>query len=231
MRAMRGRRVAMIFQEPSTALNPVLTVGRQVLEVIERHSALRGAAARKRALELLEAVGIPDGARLFHEYPFQLSGGLKQRAMIAAALAVDPEVLIADEPTTALDVTIQAQILNLMDELKERVGASIILITHDMGVVAEMAQRVVVMYAGQVVEEAAAGEATMDRGEDRAPFVIEDAQPLAELKPGGAMGIEVAWQAGEGPPAETARALAALCAAQPVMRLAQWVRDSRFRAA
>ena len=152
MRALRGRRVAMIFQEPSTALNPVLTVGRQVVEVIERHAGLRGAAARKRALELLEAVGIADGARRFHEYPFQLSGGLKQRAMIAAALAVDPEVLIADEPTTALDVTIQAQILELLKRLQAGRGMALLLITHDLGVVAQMAQRVAVMYAGQIVE-------------------------------------------------------------------------------
>ena len=152
MRAVRGRRVAMIFQEPSTALNPVLTIGRQVVEVIERHAGVRGAAARARALELLEAVGIPDGARRFHEYPFQLSGGLKQRAMIAAALAVDPEVLIADEPTTALDVTIQAQILELLKRLQAERGMALLLITHDLGVVAQMAQRVAVMYAGQIVE-------------------------------------------------------------------------------
>jgi len=152
MRAVRGRRVAMIFQEPSTALNPVLTVGRQVVEVIERHTRLRGAAARARALELLEAVGIPDGARRFHEYPFQLSGGLKQRAMIAAALAVDPEVLIADEPTTALDVTIQAQILELLRRLQAERGMALLLITHDLGVVAQMAQKVAVMYAGEIVE-------------------------------------------------------------------------------
>jgi len=152
MRAVRGRRVAMIFQEPSTALNPVLTVGRQVLEVIVRHSRLRGAAARARALELLEAVGIPDAARRFHEYPFQLSGGLKQRAMIAAALAVDPEVLIADEPTTALDVTIQAQILEVLRRLQAERGMALMLITHDLGVVAQMAQQVAVMYAGEIVE-------------------------------------------------------------------------------
>jgi peptide/nickel transport system ATP-binding protein len=154
MRAVRGKRVAMIFQEPSTSLNPVISIGRQVAEVIERHSALRGAAARRRALELLEAVGIPDGARRFDEYPFQLSGGLRQRAMIAAALAVDPEVLIADEPTTALDVTIQAQILELLKRLQAERGMALLLITHDLGIVAQMAQRVAVMYAGEIVESA-----------------------------------------------------------------------------
>ncbi len=152
MRAVRGKRVAMIFQEPSTALNPVLTVGRQVLEVIERHSTLRGAPARARALELLEAVGIDDAARRYDEYPFQLSGGLRQRAMIAAALAVDPEVLVADEPTTALDVTLQAQILELLKKLQAERGMALLLITHDLGVVAQMASRVAVMYAGEIVE-------------------------------------------------------------------------------
>jgi peptide/nickel transport system ATP-binding protein len=152
MRAVRGRRVAMIFQEPSTALNPVMSVGRQVVEVIERHTRLRGAAARARALDLLAAAGIPDGARRFHQYPFQLSGGLKQRAMIAAALAADPEVLIADEPTTALDVTIQAQILEVLRRLQAERGMALLLITHDLGVVAQMAQKVAVMYAGEIVE-------------------------------------------------------------------------------
>ncbi|HEX9184307.1 MAG TPA: ABC transporter ATP-binding protein, partial [Burkholderiales bacterium] len=152
MRAVRGKRVAMIFQEPSTALNPVLTVGRQVTEVLERHGAARGAAARKRAIELLRAVGIPDAERRFGEYPFQLSGGLRQRAMIAAALAVDPEVLVADEPTTALDVTIQAQILELLRKLQAERGMALLLITHDLGIVAQMATRVAVMYAGEIVE-------------------------------------------------------------------------------
>ena len=152
MRAVRGRRVAMIFQEPATALNPVLTAGQQVVEVIERHSSLRGGAARGRALELLEAVGVPEPARRFGEYPFQLSGGLKQRVMIAGALAVDPEVLIADEPTTALDVTIQAQILDLLKKLQAERGMAVLLITHDLGIVAQMAQRVAVMYAGEIVE-------------------------------------------------------------------------------
>ncbi len=152
MRAVRGRRVAMIFQEPSTALNPVLTVGRQITEVIERHTALTGEAVRARALALLDAVGIPDAARRCEEYPFQLSGGLKQRVMIACALAAEPEVLIADEPTTALDVTIQAQILDLLAKLQAERQMAILLITHDLGIVARMAQRVAVMYAGEIVE-------------------------------------------------------------------------------
>jgi len=158
MRAVRGRRVAMIFQEPATALNPVLTVGRQIMEVIERHTELAGDAARRRALELLDAVGIPDAARRFEEYPFQLSGGLKQRVMIAAALAAEPEVLIADEPTTALDVTIQAQILDLLAKLQAERAMAILLITHDLGIVARMAQRVAVMYAGEIVEIAGRDE-------------------------------------------------------------------------
>jgi peptide/nickel transport system ATP-binding protein len=152
MRAVRGRRVAMIFQEPATALNPVLTVGKQIVEVIERHTELRADAARARALELIAAVGIPEGERRFGEYPFQLSGGLKQRVMIAAALAVDPEVLIADEPTTALDVTIQAQILELLAKLQRERGMALLLITHDLAIVAQMAHRVAVMYAGEIVE-------------------------------------------------------------------------------
>ena len=154
MRAVRGKRVAMIFQEPGTALNPVLTVGRQVAEVIERHTPLRGAAVRARVLELLQAVGIPEAERRMGEYAFQLSGGLRQRAMIAGALAVDPEVLIADEPTTALDVTIQAQILELLAKLQRERGMGLLLITHDLGIVAKMADRVAVMYAGEIVEVA-----------------------------------------------------------------------------
>ncbi len=152
MRAVRGRRVAMIFQEPATALNPVLTVGRQIAEVVERHTGNRN--PRDKVLELLGAVGIPDAARRCDEYPFQLSGGLKQRVMIAAALAAEPEVLIADEPTTALDVTIQAQILDLLAKLQAERAMAILLITHDLGIVARMAQRVAVMYAGEIVEAA-----------------------------------------------------------------------------
>ena len=152
MRSVRGRRVAMIFQEPASALNPVLTAGRQVTEVIERHTAARGAQARAKAMELLKAVGIPEPERRFHEYPFQLSGGQKQRVMIAAALAAEPEVLVADEPTTALDVTIQAQILDLLGTLQAKHRMALLLITHDLGIVAKMAHRVGVMYAGEIVE-------------------------------------------------------------------------------
>ncbi|HEX4926785.1 MAG TPA: dipeptide ABC transporter ATP-binding protein [Burkholderiales bacterium] len=155
MRAVRGRRVAMIFQEPASALNPVLTVGRQITEVFERHTSIRGAEARARALELLKSVGIPEPERRFDEYSFQLSGGQKQRVMIAAALAVEPEVLIADEPTTALDVTIQAQILDLLAGLQAKRRMTLLLITHDLGIVARMADRVAVMYAGEIVELAA----------------------------------------------------------------------------
>jgi len=154
MRDVRGRRIAMIFQEPATSLNPVLTVGRQISEVLERHTSLRGRAARERTLELLDQVGIADGTRRLDEYPFQLSGGMKQRVMIALALAAEPDVLIADEPTTALDVTIQAQVLDLLRALQATRRMSILLITHDLGVVAGMAHRVAVMYAGELVEVA-----------------------------------------------------------------------------
>jgi peptide/nickel transport system ATP-binding protein len=152
MRKVRGRRIAIIFQEPATSLNPVLTVGRQICEVLERHMGLSGEAARQRALGLLDSVGMPDAARRLDEYPFQLSGGLKQRVMIAIALAGEPELLIADEPTTALDVTIQAQVLDLLKRLQRQRRMSILLITHDLGVVAQMADRVAVMYAGNLVE-------------------------------------------------------------------------------
>ena len=152
MRRIRGNAISMIFQEPMTSLDPVMTVGRQIAETIEIHQGLARKDALAAAVAALKLVRVPEPARRAKQYPFQLSGGLRQRVMIAMAMACNPRLLIADEPTTALDVTIQAQILNLMDELQERVGASIILITHDMGVVAEMAQRVVVMYAGRVVE-------------------------------------------------------------------------------
>jgi len=152
MRSVRGSRIAMIFQEPGTSLNAVMTVGAQIVEVLERHTDLRGEAARRRAVELLESVGIPDAPRRVHEYPFQMSGGMKQRVMIAIALACNPSLLIADEPTTALDVTIQAQVLELLRVLQRETQMSVLLITHDLGVVSEMAHRVAVMYAGEIVE-------------------------------------------------------------------------------
>ncbi len=154
MRRIRGNRISMIFQEPMTSLNPVLTVGGQIAEALQIHQGLDRRAAWGRAIEMLSLVRIADPKRRAGEYPHQLSGGMRQRVMIAMALACNPRVLVADEPTTALDVTIQAQILNLMLELKERLGTAIILITHDLGVVAETAQRVIVMYAGRMVEEA-----------------------------------------------------------------------------
>jgi peptide/nickel transport system ATP-binding protein len=154
MRKVRGKRIAMIFQEPMTSLNPVLTIGQQIEESVRQHRGMRGSAARTKVLELLEAVGIPDTAQRYREYPHQLSGGMMQRVMIAIALAGEPELLIADEPTTALDVTIQAQVLELMQQLQQDTGMAILLITHDLAVVSEMADRVAVMYAGQIVEEA-----------------------------------------------------------------------------
>ena len=158
LRRVRGARIAMIFQEPMTALNPVLTIGEQVMETILEHEKVSRRAARDRALALLERVHIPDAARRFTDHPHRLSGGMRQRVMIAMALALSPAVLVADEPTTALDVTIQAQILDLIDELKRENGTAIVLITHDLGVVAQHADRVLVMYAGRKVEERAAAD-------------------------------------------------------------------------
>jgi oligopeptide/dipeptide ABC transporter ATP-binding protein len=158
MRRIRGDAISMIFQEPMTSLNPVLTIGHQIAEVLVLHRGLSRDAATRRAVEMLRLVRIPEPERRVTEYPHQLSGGMRQRVMIAMALACEPRLLIADEPTTALDVTIQAQILELMRELKERTRAAIVLITHDLGIVAEMAQRVVVMYAGRKVEEAPVAE-------------------------------------------------------------------------
>jgi peptide/nickel transport system ATP-binding protein len=154
MRDIRGNDISMIFQEPMTSLNPVLSIGRQLGETLRLHQGLDGQAAQRRAVEMLTLVGIAEPVRRLAEYPHQMSGGMRQRVMIAMALACNPKLLIADEPTTALDVTIQAQILDLMAELKRRVGAAIVLITHDLGVVAEVAERVMVMYAGRKVEEA-----------------------------------------------------------------------------
>ncbi len=154
LRQVRGRKVGFVFQDPMTSLNPVFTVGMQIMEPLRLHLGLDGARARARAQELLELVGIPDAGRRLDDYPHQFSGGMRQRVMIAIALACDPEVLIADEPTTALDVTIQAQILELVKELRRKLGMAIVWITHDLGVVAGIADRVMVMYGGQVVEHA-----------------------------------------------------------------------------
>src|SRR6185436_11887556 len=151
MRKVRGDRISMIFQEPMTSLNPVLTIGRQISEALVLHRGMTQAEALARTVEMLRLVNIPDAERRVSQYPHQLSGGMRQRVMIAMALACDPKLLIADEPTTALDVTIQAQILDLLRELRGKTGMSIILITHDLGVVAEMADRVIVMYAGRKV--------------------------------------------------------------------------------
>jgi oligopeptide/dipeptide ABC transporter ATP-binding protein len=154
LRAVRGREIAMIFQDPMSSLNPVLTIADQISETLRLHQGLDAAASRRRAIELLELVRIPDARRRIDEYPHRLSGGMRQRVMIAIAIACRPRLLIADEPTTALDVTIQAQILDLLRELQSSLGMSVILISHDMGVIAEFAQRVVVMYAGRIVETA-----------------------------------------------------------------------------
>ena len=158
MQQIRGNQISMIFQEPMTSLNPVLTVGKQISESLMLHRGLSKRAAKNEAVEMLKLVNIPVPETRVDEYPHQLSGGMRQRVMIAMALACDPKVLIADEPTTALDVTIQAQILDLMVEIQEKLGTAIILITHDLGVVAENADRVVVMYAGKKVEEANVNE-------------------------------------------------------------------------
>jgi oligopeptide/dipeptide ABC transporter ATP-binding protein len=158
MRAIRGREIAMIFQEPMTSLNPVLSIGRQLTEGLEIHMRMEPAAARSRALELLAMVGIPDAARRLGQYPHHFSGGMRQRMMIAMALACNPSLILADEPTTALDVTIQAQILELMRELSRRLRIAMLIITHNLGVVARYADRVNVMYAGRIIEQASAAE-------------------------------------------------------------------------
>ncbi len=152
MRKIRGNRISMVFQEPMTSLNPVFTVGDQVAEVIRLHQRLSRRDTRERVIEMFHLVGIPAAERRLHDYPHQMSGGMRQRVMIAMALACNPRLMIADEPTTALDVTIQAQILDLMNKLKDETGASILFITHNLGVIAEMAQNVAVMYAGKMVE-------------------------------------------------------------------------------
>jgi oligopeptide/dipeptide ABC transporter ATP-binding protein len=158
MRRIRGREIAMIFQEPMTSLNPVLTIGRQITETLEAHDSVSKDDAQKRALQLLQLVGIPDPQRRLSDYPHQLSGGMRQRVMIAIALSCNPKLILADEPTTALDVTIQAQILELMRDLSQKLGVATMIITHNLGVVARYADRVHVMYAGKIIESASAME-------------------------------------------------------------------------
>lgn len=158
MRQIRGSKMSMIFQEPMTSLNPVYTIGDQISEVLEHHMGMTRQEGMEKAVRLLQSVGIPEPERRIKQYPHEMSGGMRQRVMIAMALACDPTLLIADEPTTALDVTIQAQILELMKDLKKRTGTAIMLITHDLGVVAEMADRVAVMYLGKIIEEGTAGD-------------------------------------------------------------------------
>jgi oligopeptide/dipeptide ABC transporter ATP-binding protein len=169
MRRVRGREIGMIFQEPMTSLNPVLTIGRQLTEGLEIHMGMSSSDAHRRAVELLGMVGIPDGARRLPQYPHQFSGGMRQRMMIAMALACDPALVLADEPTTALDVTIQAQILELMKDLSRRLGVAMLIITHNLGVVARYADRVNVMYAGKIIERGTAPEVY---GTPRHPYTL-----------------------------------------------------------
>jgi oligopeptide transport system ATP-binding protein len=188
MRAIRGKDISMIFQDPFTSLNPYLKVSTQLLEVLETHSSMNREQAQKRCLEILEQLGVPEPDIRFNSYPHQLSGGLKQRIMIAMSLLLEPKLLIADEPTTALDVTIQAQILDLLKEINKKHGTSIILITHDMGVVAELCHRVLVMYGGRIAEQGSSDQIFYEtrhhytRGLlDSIPSV--DIEPGARLKP------------------------------------------------
>ncbi len=184
MQEVRGAEIGFVFQEPMTALNPVFTIGNQIEETLAVHGVARGAGARGKAIELLDAVSMPEPQRRVREYPHQLSGGLRQRALIALALACSPSLLIADEPTTALDATIQAQILDLLRELQKRFQLALLLITHDLGVVAQMADRVAVMYAGRIVEQAPVRELFRD---SRHPY----ARGLLASIPGGAPGSKL----------------------------------------
>src|SRR3989304_3801489 len=169
IRKVRGNRIAMVFQEPMTSLNPVLTIGRQISEALELHRSMNQKAARKESERLLELVGIPDGHRRLDDYPHQFSGGMRQRVMIAMGLSCNPKILIADEPTTAVDVTIQAQLLEIMKNMVDHFGCALILITHNLGIVARHADKVCVMYAGHLIEK---GTAKMVYGDPRHPYTM-----------------------------------------------------------
>ncbi len=225
LREIRGNRIAMIFQDPMTSLNPVLTIGRQITEALELHLNMNREQSRKRAVQLLEMVGIPGADARLDDYPHQFSGGMRQRVMIAMGLSCNPQLLIADEPTTALDVTIQAQIVDLVNRLKDELGMAIIWITHDLGVVAGMAQRVIVMYSGYIIEESLVDDIyanprhpytlgllrsipRLDLGRQKRLIPIEGLPPdLLELPnqcpfaPRCAFAVEKCWQ--ENPPLET----------------------------
>jgi oligopeptide/dipeptide ABC transporter ATP-binding protein len=201
LRQIRGRRVGMIFQDPMTSLNPVFTVGDQIVEGILAHFKMPRAAARERALQLLQEVGIPDPTARLKAYPHQLSGGMRQRVMIAIALSAEPEILVADEPTTALDVTVQAQILEVLDRLQESRGMAVLLITHDLGIVAGRADRVAVMYAGQIVEEAPTARLFANPSHPYTQGLFASVPrikgPLRRLNPiGGSIPAPTAWPSG-----------------------------------
>jgi peptide/nickel transport system ATP-binding protein len=201
LRQIRGRRVGMIFQDPMTSLNPVFTVGDQITEGILAHFKMPRATARERALQLLQEVGIPDPAARLKAYPHQLSGGMRQRVMIAIALSAEPEILVADEPTTALDVTVQAQILEVLDRLQDSRGMAVLLITHDLGIVAGRADRVAVMYAGQIVEEAPTAQLFANPSHPYTQGLFASVPrisgPLRRLNPiGGSIPAPTAWPSG-----------------------------------
>ena len=182
MRRVRGRQIAMIFQEPMTALDPVFSVGEQIAETLRTHFGLRTGEARARAIDALAAVGIPSPSQRYHDYPHQLSGGMRQRVMIAVALACEPDLLIADEPTTALDVTVQAQIIDLLLTLSERTGTALLFITHDLGVVAQACSRVLTMYAGEVVEDAPTDDVLVSPRHPYTSGLLRSLPRLAEYK-------------------------------------------------